>query len=379
MELTDCRKRIDELDEQIAKCFEERMRISEQVGKVKRAANMPTFVPQREREILAHVSRSVAPELAGYVRVLYATMLDVSRAHQIDTNSEAGTLSPIILAARASTPAQFPKMATVAVQGEEGAYAQQAAEHFFEVPEITYVRNFAGVAAAVEKGLCDYGILPVENSNFGTVGPVYALMLEHQFHIARSLRMHVAHNLLARKGTRLDDLREVYSHPQAIGQCEKFFRDHPKIKAIPAENTATAATMVAHSERTDIAAIASKNCAKLYGLDILQENIQSSANNYTRFICISKNLEVYPGASRISLVLSLPHRPGSLYAVIAKFAALGLNLLKLESRPAPGSDFEFRFYFALAAPDCSEHVLKLLDNLNAELDTFNFLGWYTEG
>ncbi|MBR0458034.1 MAG: chorismate mutase [Victivallales bacterium] len=378
MELSDYRAKIDELDDQIVRCFQERMKCSEEIGNIKREKHQPTFVPQREREILARVSKAVPPELAGYVRVLYATLMDVSRARQIETSHEAGDLSQSILHARENTPALFPTLATVAVQGEEGAYAQIAAEHFFDVPEITWVKNFEGVATAVEKGLCRYGILPVENSNYGTVGPVYSLMLEHKFFIARSLKMHIAHHLLAPQGTRLEDIREVYSHPQALGQCEKFFREHPKVKAVPVENTATAAAMVAMSSRNDIAAIASQNCAKLYNLTSLSQDIQTSANNYTRFICISKDLEIYPGASRISLVLSLPHRPGSLYAVIAKFAALGLNLLKLESRPAPGSDFEFRFYFDLAAQDCSPHILTLLDNLNAELEPFHFLGWYSE-
>ncbi|MBQ6471282.1 MAG: chorismate mutase [Victivallales bacterium] len=378
MELSDCRKRIDELDDQIAQCFQERMRISEEVGRIKRERNLPTFVPQREREILARVSKAVAPELGGYVRMLYAALLDVSRAHQQNSNAVEGELSKSIQTARLLTPPNFPDIATVAVQGEEGANAQVAAEHFFQVPEITYVRSFAGVAQAVEKGLCKYGVLPVENSNFGTVGQVYDLMLEHKFYIARSAKMQITHSLLARPGVALENLREVYSHPQALGQCEQFFRDHPRIKPIPAENTAGAAEMVANAGRDDIGALASRNCARLYNLAILADNVQNGANNYTRFICISKNMQIYPGASRISLVLALPHRPGALYQILSKFAALGLNLLKLESRPAPGSDFEFRFYFDLAAQECTPSVLHLLDGLAADLDTFNFLGWYSE-
>jgi len=168
------------------------------------------------------------------------------------------------------------------------------------------------------------------------------------------------------------------SHEQAIGQCSEFLREHKDIKITVCENTAMAAQMVANSDRTDLAAISSKNCADLYGLTVLNSSIQNSEINYTRFICISKELEIYPGADKISLMLTLPHCPGSLYTTIAKFAALGLNLTKLESRPIPGKDFEFMFYFDFEASIYSEEVIRLLCDLEAGPDQFEFLGSYSE-
>jgi chorismate mutase/prephenate dehydratase len=246
------------------------------------------------------------------------------------------------------------------------------------MPDIIYFRSFENVFQAVEQGLCDFGLLPIENSSYGSVNSVYDLMRHHNFHIVRSIRLHIDHNLLAKPGTALEDIREIISHEQAIGQCSVFLGNHPEIKVTVCENTASAAKLVAESERRDIAAISSRNCAQLYGLDILSDKLQNSENNYTRFICIAKDLAIYPGADRISLMFSVPHNPGALYRMIAQFAALGLNLTKLESRPIAGRDFEFLFYFDMEASVWSEDVLRLLGECSAAEELFVFLGSYSE-
>ena len=241
-----------------------------------------------------------------------------------------------------------------------------------------YFNSFEGVFTAVEKGLCQYGILPIENSSYGSVGTVYDLMQNYNFHIVKGIRLRISHNLMAKPGTKMSDIKEIVSHEQAIGQCGDFLKDLKDVKITICENTAIAAKIVAESDRNDIAAISSKECVDLYGLEILKKHIQISDNNYTRFICISKKLEIYPGANRISLILSLPHVPRSLYHTIAKFAALGVNLTKLESRPIPGSDFEFMFYFDLDASVYSPELINLLSELESQPETFVFLGCYTE-
>ncbi len=378
MNLNDYRSKIDSLDDGILRLFVERMAIAQAVAKHKQDNSLPVSNPAREREILVRMAKAAGPTLASYTQRLYSTLFELSRAYQYQLNCSSGAISHLIQKAQAETPDEFPNLASVAVQGTEGAYSEFAAERCFGLPEITWVRNFSGVAQAVEKGLCKYGILPVENSNYGTVGAVYDLMQQHKFHIVRSLKLHIAHALLALPGSKMADIREIISHEQALGQCEKFLTAHPAIKVTTVENTAIAARMVAEAKRPEVAAIASQQCAKLYNLTVLDHDVQNSPNNYTRFICIAKDLLIFPGATRISLLLSLPHRPGSLYSVIARFAALGLNLLKLESRHTPGSDFEFRFYFDIAAPERSQAVLRLLDELEAELENFTFLGWYSE-
>ena len=189
--------------------------------------------------------------------------------------------------------------------------------------------------------------------------------------------MRVSHCLLALPGATLDGIREVYSHEQAIGQCSRFFAEHKNLRAVPYANTA-AAKAVADAGRRDIAALASDNCAALYGLRALSSDMQDSGGNYTRFICISKKLEVYPGADKTSVRLTLPNRPGSLYAALARVAALGINIIKLESRPIPGRDFAFQFFLDFDASVYAPALLTLLKELEAECETFEYLGSYTE-
>ncbi|WP_243158130.1 prephenate dehydratase [Aminipila terrae] len=328
--------------------------------------------------MLAKVSDQAGEPLERYARILYNTIFDVSRSYQTQFVHTDSPLKKEIDTAMLNTPEIFPKKAVVACQGIEGSYSQLAAEKIFEFPSVMYFNNWESVFNAVDKGLCQYGVLPIENSSYGSVGPVYDLMKNHHFYIARAFKLRIAHKLLGKPGVKLEDVKEIISHGQALGQCSKFIEELKDVKITTCENTAMAAELVAKSHRTDIAAISSRECADIYGLHIISEDIQLSDNNYTRFICISKNLQIYPGANKLSLMLSLPHRPSSLYNMIAKFSALGLNLTKLESRPIPGSDFEFMFYFDMEASLCSPQVVSLLCELSSQPERFVFLGNYIE-
>ena len=243
-----------------------------------------------------------------------------------------------------------------------------------------YFGSFDSVFSAIENGFCDYGVLPLENSTAGSVKQIYDLMLRHSsFKIVRSTRLKIDHNLVAKKGTRMEDVKEIFSHPQAISQCTSYLEKLGKdVKVTPCENTAAAAAAVAQSERTDVAAICSYSCVELYGLERLAADIQDRGNNYTRFICISKKLEIYPGADKTSLMVVLPHRPGSLYQILARFYALGLNLIKLESRPLPEREFEFMFYFDLETSVYSDEFIRMVDDLSSVCEEFQYLGSYSE-
>ena len=377
MDIKDCRNEIDRIDVELQQLFEKRMQVAAEISRLKSKNSLSTVNAEREREILLHVDDRATPDLRLYGRVLFTTLFDLSRSYQNRLRHPNGVVSDVI--AKAVRNQGLPDRGQIACQGVEGAYSQQACDKLFALPAITYFRSFAGVAQAVEKGLCQYGVLPIENSSHGTVNDVYDLVRDHRFFIVRSLKLHIRHSLLANPGATMENIREIVSHEQAIGQCSRFLKDHANIKVTTMENTAVAAKFVAESGRTDIAAISSARCAELYGLAVLDDHVQNSENNYTRFICISKELEIYPGANRISLMLSLPHRPGALYSIIAKFAALGLNLTKLESRPVPGSDFEFLFYFDLESSVDSPETLSVLNELAAvPSERFVFLGNYSE-
>lgn len=378
MELEREREAINEIDGQLAELFARRMEAAARIGEYKEAKGLPVLDKAREREVLARMAEAAGPELGDYAKVLYSTIMDLSRSYQ---NSRRAGESPICGEIRRTLEQgdqQFPAGATVACQGVEGAYSQQACDKLFSRPNILYFRTFEGVFQAVDQGLCRYGILPMENSTAGSIGSVYDLMRRYRFYIVRGVKLRVEHTLLAKSGARLGDITEIFSHGQGIQQCSAFFKEHPEIKATVCENTAVAARMVAQSGRDDVAAISSRECAQLYGLSILTDKIQNSENNHTRFICISKSLEIYPGAGKTSLMLELPHCPGALYGVIARIAALDMNLTKLESRPIPGKDFEFMFYFDIDASVHDPRTLSLIGQLQRDLEQFTYLGSYSE-
>jgi len=378
LDLNKLRDDINEVDREIVDLFKKRMEIAASVAKYKKENNLPVLDAARERALLSRISDMAGVEFDGYARTLYNTMLDVSKAYQYTKlNSQSEVYSDIEKAMK-STPPVFPSRARVACQGIEGAYSQTAAEKLFELPEISYYKSFDAVFSAIESGECRYGVLPIENSTAGSVKKVYELMLEHKFHIVRSTRIKIDHNLLCRKGAKLENIREIVSHEQAINQCSSFLRSLGDIKITAAPNTAVAAQMVAQSKRDDIAALSSRFCAELYGLQNIAPSIQDMGNNHTRFICISKEPEIYPGADKLTLMLVTHNKPGALYNVLSCFNALGVNMTKLESCPIPERDFEFMFYFDFTVSVYSKTLARLLCELEARGERYKLLGAYSE-
>lgn len=380
MELSEIRKEIDAVDEEMTKLFVRRMACADQVAEAKRGTGKPVLDPGREREILAKVAERVGPALESEGKLLFSTLLSVSRGRQRAQLADDGMFAKAMAEAMSATPAIFPSKANVACPGAEGGYSQQAAVAFVKFPSLFYFRDFESVFTAVEEGMCEYGVLPIENSTAGSVTQVYDLMAKHDFKIAKALKLRIRHVLLAPKGVKLADVKEIASHPQALAQCAEFLKAHQGVRTVPASNTAAAAAELAKSGRKDAAVIASRECAELYGLDILADDISDTTSNFTRFICISRKTEIYPDANKFSLMMSLSHRPGSLADILIRFGAVGVNLTKLESRPVPGSDFEFRFIFDFEASPHDVRVVKLLSSLasDPEVEHFTFLGAYAE-
>ncbi len=378
MDIKDLRAEIDQIDSELTSAFQRRMRVALEVAQYKKEKGLPVFDPAREREVVSRVAEGCEEDLRMYAKMLYNTLFDVSRSYQQRYLTKEGELQSHIEKAVEETPKLFPKQATVACQGVEGAYSQQAACRLFDIPSLMHCKRFEGVFQAIESGLCRYGVLPIENSSYGSVTEVYDLMRKHRFSIVRSVRMKIDHRLLAKPGVKLEGIKEIMSHEQAIGQCAAFLKTLKDVRITVCENTAVAAERVAASGRTDVAAISSPACAALYGLSVIKEDISDSDSNFTRFICIAKELEIYPGANKMSLMLNVQHQPGALYTMIAKFSALGLNLTKLESRPIVGTDFEFMFYFDLDASVYDQNALSLLSELDAGPEQFTFLGSYSE-
>ncbi len=378
MDLEKLKEQMDELDGQIGALFARRMELSAELAKERQAQGLAPMDLVGQRQARARFQQAAGEDLAGYAGVVYATLQDVSQSYQASLLRGPSELCERIAKSLETTRQLFPETATVACQGVEGAYSQIAADKLFDQAHISYVRSFEAVFSAIASGFCQYGVLPLENSTAGSVNRIYDLMMAYNFSIVRSVRVKVDHNLMVRPGVKREDIREIFSHEQAIAQCAEFLKSMPGVKVTVCENTAVAAKRVAESDRRDIAALSSHACGALYGLDTLAADVQDKGNNYTRFICIGKEPEIFPGADRTSVMLTLSHRPGALYRVMSRITALGINLTKLESRPLPDRDFEFMFYFDLETSVYSPRFIQLMADLEELCETFRYLGSYSE-
>ncbi len=377
MELNDIRKRIDEIDDQLLSLFLERMDCAEEVAKYKKEHNLPILNKTREREILAEVQEK-AGKKALYAHHLFSTLMELSKASQAEYLAGGTEIRKAVDEMLKSEQSCFPKAGMVACQGVEGSNSQVAADRLFPRGQLLFMKTFEAVFQAVDSGLCSYGVVPIENSSNGSVRAVYDLLQKYHFSILRSTRLWIHHTLLSKPGAKLSDIKTIYSHEQAIGQCSAFLNSLKGVQIVPCSNTAAAAKAVADSNDPTCAAIASSPCAELYGLKILSDKIQDSENNYTRFICISKTPVLYEGSDHISLIVSCDHRPGALHEILSKPAALEINMIKLESCPVSGRNFEFVFFIELEASLKEHGVIEMLEELERSCQELVFLGNYME-
>lgn len=376
--LETARREIDRIDADLVALIKKRLQVVAQIAEAKQVSGKPVLDATRERQLLTRVSGLAGAEFETMMRGVFSMLMDVSRSYQHKLSAELSPLVGRIQQAIERTPKLFPGRAVVSCQGTEGAYSQIACDKLFVLPEILYSHSFEGVFQAVASGLCPYGVLPIENSLAGSVTQIYDLLRRYDVKIVRSARLQISHALLACPGTELGQVREIVSHEQALAQCAPYLATLKGVKLTACDNTATAARRVAESGRQDVAAIASKECADHYGLSVLASGVQGNDGNFTRFICLSSSLEIYPGANRSSMLMELPNKPGALYRVLVRFYALGINLVKLESRPIPGSTFSFMFYAEVDAPVYSPAFMQLIAELDQELDAFSYLGSYQE-
>ncbi|MBM3450384.1 MAG: prephenate dehydratase [Armatimonadetes bacterium] len=268
----------------------------------------------------------------------------------------------------------------VAFQGEQGAYSEEAAYQHFPAVETVPRRTLREVFDSVAERGVDAGIVPVENSEAGSINQTYDLLLEyhHFLTITGETNLRVVHYLLGQPGTRLADVRRVYSHPQALAQCDAFLR---KLEAdqVPHYDTAGSAQMIAAERRTDAAAVASRRAAELYTLEILAEEIQTNPQNYTRFLVIQTDPVPRADPSKTSVVFGALHKPGALYNAMGALALRGINLTKLESRPARRAVWEYVFYVDIEGHSEDPKVADAITDLRAHCAWAIVLGAYPAG
>lgn len=373
------REKINAIDDEMILLYRERLALCDQVAAYKKSTGKPILDKSREDAVIRRLTDGMDQDTTEAVTGLYRKIFEISRTRQQEKIIAINPFFEKIAAhARSGMTAEFPKNVPVACQGVDGAYSSIACKLLFESPAAMYFESFESVFKSVSAGLCSYGVLPFENSIYGSVSEVYEMLSRFNGYVVRSIKLPIHHALLAKPGTTMSEIREIYSHRQAIGQCSRFLSEHKNMKVHICENTAMAAKYVSESKETGVAAICSETCAEKYGLSVLKSDLQNSSVNYTMFYCIAKEPEIYPDVNKIAFMFNIKNEAGSLEGVLSRFASAGVNLTKIESRPIPGMDFEFMFYAEADTDGLSDKMLSLFSGLSAELDFFKFIGAYRE-
>lgn len=350
--LDNARQKINEIDAQMAALFEQRIAAVADVVAYKCENGLPVFDAEREQQVLErNLSRLSDQTLAPYYRRQLQSLMDITKDWE---------------------RAQL-KQNTVAFAGAEGAFAWQAARGLFPDYRYQICEDFADVFAEVLEGRAAFGVIPFENSYSGEVGEVFDLLFRHPCHISAIWDLPVCQNLLALPGATLSDIREVVSHPQALSQCAPYLQAH-KLRPQPYTNTALAAQHVATKGDKSVAAIASKDSAELYGLNILAESINSSSANTTRFIVIGRDLPLT--GSRFNLLFTVNHNAGQLARVMSLIGDMGFNMESIKSRPMKDLPWQYYFYVEIEGRLSDERTKELLTRLKTNCDTLKILGSY---
>jgi len=264
----------------------------------------------------------------------------------------------------------------IAYQGEPGAFSEAAARQVSADAQLVPCKSFEDVFAAVEGGPASYGVLPIENSIGGSIHRNFDLLLEHELPIVGELELRVVHHLLALPGVALDAVKRIYSHPQALAQCDRFLRTLAGVEIIATYDTAGSAKMIADQKLTDSAAIASARAGEVFGLVPLKSSIQDYEGNTTRFIVIGRRPLSNATPDKTSIVFTLGNEPGALFKALSVFALRGIDLTKLESRPIPGRKWEYLFYADLSAARDDLKCARALAHLAEFAPSLRVLGSY---
>ena len=367
-DLQSLRNGIDKIDEDILALFMKRMELCKGVADYKKANNMPVFQGGREQQVIDRIMKLTAnPELERGTAALFANIMDISKILQNRT----------ILAEKHDytfTEPDFENAKKIGCQGTMGANSEAAAKSVFGERDFIFYQSFEDVFSAVLNGDIDYGVLPVQNSTAGSVASTYDLMAKYPVYIVKEVIIEINHCLAAKKDIPLSQVKKVYSHPQALAQCETFLRKNG-LKTAGYGNTATAAENVMNSEEP-IAAICSVDCAEQKGMAILARDIADVALNRTQFIIISKDMQVAPDSDAVSVMLTIPHKEGSLYRMLTKFYVNDMNLIRIESRPIRDGSFDVMFFLDFTGRITDTGVKAVLRDLEENCDSFRCIGTF---
>ena len=375
IDLLDCRKQIDEIDSEILRLFEERMKVCEDVARFKIATGKKVLDPQREQEKIATLRGKAHGEFNELgVQELFQQVMAISRKRQYQLLTESGVEEKSDFQLVEELPMEH---ANVVFQGVEGAYSYAAMRAYFgEDIKSFHVKTWRDAMEAVSGGQADYAVLPIENSTAGVVADIYDLLTEYKLYIVGEQIISVNHVLLGLPEASLEDIKQVYSHPQGLAQCGKFLEQHPDWEKIKTENTAGSAKKVSEDGEKNQAAIASREAGKLFGLKVLAENICHNEQNVTKFIIVGKHPLYTKDSKKMSVCFELPHSSGTLYNMLSHMIYNGLNMTKIESRPMPGKTWEYRVFVDFEGNLMDSAVKNAVRGMAAEANNLRVLGNY---
>ncbi len=373
IDLWSSREKIDEIDSQIVRLFEQRMQLSMEVAEYKRSVGKPVFDPEREEEKLTAIQAMAESDFnRKAVTDLFKQIMSMSRRLQYRLLDDQESLG-------FTAVEHFPvgKDTRVAFYGEVGSYTEQAMIDYFKTEvNAAPMDTFGEVMQAVKEGRAEFGVLPIENSSTGTLADIFDLLSEYDNYIIGEQLVKIEHNLWALPGAVLDQIQRVYSHKQGLMQCSGFLKNHPLMKQIEGGSTAGCARRVLEEQDITQAAIASKRAGEVNGLMLLQESIHNEDHNTTRFIIISNQRLYDKNAKQTSICFETPHKSGSLYHMLSHFIYNNINMSKIESRPVAGKAFTYRFFVDIEGGLDSPEVMNALHCIQEEAIHMKILGSY---
>ena len=374
MDLEDIRKQLDVIDAQMVELYEKRMELCADVAAYKIENGKQVLDRNRESEKLAKVRELAHNDLNKQcVEELFEHIMSMSRKLQYRMLAESGNRIKLPFIGHDSLPMDNAK---VVYQGSEGAYSQLACLTYFgEDVNCFHVETFRDAMDALEEGRADYAVLPIENSTAGIVNEVYDLLMEYENYIVGEQIIKIEHCLMANEGTRKEDIKTVYSHPQSLMQCRRYLQQYDW-QQVSMKNNAFAAKKVADDKDSTQAAIAGAHAAKIYGLQIIESGVNQSETNSTRFVILTNQKIYKKDATKISIMFELPHKSGSLYHVLSHFIYNNLNMTKIESRPLEGRNWEYRFFIDFEGNLADSAVKNALRGLRDETRSMKILGNY---
>lgn len=371
-ELKKLRNRIDEIDKEIVRLFEERMGVVLGVAEYKKTHNTGVLQTSREAEVLQKAVDNLNDKsYSASIRQLMSEIMSLSKSLQ---NSKINNCS--VLDKYVRRP--LDKSANKGFYGDKGSNSEKAMIDFFGDDKGKSYPTFEDVFKAIKRGEIEYGVVPIENSSTGAITEVYDLLRKYDYFIAGEQWVRINHCLLGVDGAEIEDIKEIYSHHQAITQCDEFLSGG-KWKIIPFKSTASSAKLVAETGDKSKAAIASAVNAKLYGLEVLKENIQSQSCNCTRFIVVSKYIVDDEQNDKTSIVFALNSQPGALFNALKYFAKNNINLLNIESRPVENAPETYYFYTDLEYACNSPELNEALSYVKSVSTFFEVVGEYKKG